>query len=407
MKALKTIAWLAVLPILASCSPVLDIGLNGSRGTAPGTTGASAAPEATAVPADTLPEPAFRTPEESLAGLAEFDGGGSIFLIATLEGDSANPVFPTDDRVGKNAAIERLNAIKEKYNLQMADNPTTVEQLIADLEENIQVDGYTVDLILLPAGLCSAFEEKNVLLDPERIAFFDADADYLDSSVASLYSSYAIFGDALYYPEDRLCVYYNYALAESLGIGSLYNTAANGLWTWDRLTGYAAQGGLATGQPMNYLVPITSGLDYSEIFDAEKTLKELPEEYQDKVKDVLSGIGEKFISDDPLNAFVSGQSLFYIGKVSDCANLTEMQDAWSILPLPTEAGSADAPVVRDYQAPDYVFLIPRFPYAPERSVQIIAALCSVCDGTRQAAYKNYLPYLRINEARILLDMVLK
>ncbi len=407
MKALKTVAWLTLLPVLAACSPVIDYNLDGSRPSAPGTLPPAVSSKVTAVTADPLPSPTFRTPEQSLEGLAEFDGGGSIFLIATLEGDQTNPIFPTEDRIGRNAAIERLNAVKTKYNLQIADNPTTVEKLVADLEENIQVDGYTVDLILLPASSCSAFEGKNVLIDPSRIAFFDDGADYLSSDYASIYGSYAIFGDALFYPEDRLCVYYNYKLAESLGIGSLYNTATEGRWTWDLLTEYASQGGLATDLSLDYLVSITSGLSYGDLFDSEKNLKELPEEYRTKVDGILTEIGDKLTDSDPLNAFLAGQSLFYVGKVSDCTKLTEMQDAWSILPVPTDSGTTDTPVLRDYRDTDYVFLIPRFPYSPERTVQVIAALCSVCDGTRKAAYESYLPYMRLNESRILLDTVLK
>lgn len=407
MKALKTVAWLTLLPVLAACSPVIDYELDGSRETAPGTLPPAVSSVITAVTADPVPDPTFRTPEQSLEGLAEFDGGQSIFLIATLEGDTTNPIFPIDDRVGRNAAIERLNAVKTKYNLQIADNPTTVEALIGDLEANIQVDGYTVDLILLPAEYCSAFEGKNVLIDPSRIAFFDENADYLDSDYAAIYDDYAIFGDALFYPEDRLCVYYNYALAESLGIGSLYNAAKDGRWTWDLLAGYASRGGLATELSMDYLLPVTSGLSYSKIFDSKKNLKKLPEEYRTKVDGVLSEIGDKFTDSDPLNAFLAGQSLFYIGKVSDCAKLSEMRDAWSILPVPTESGTTEVPVLRDYRDRDYVFLIPRFPYSPERTIQVIAAFCSVRDGTRQAAYESYLPYMRLNESRILLDIVLK
>lgn len=423
MKSLKSMIALALLPALTACSPILEYELSGSRTTAelftapPGQT-------VTAASADRYPSPRFRTSEEILGTLAEFDGGGSIFLIATMTDDPDNPVFPQTDRISRNAAIERLNAIQDKYNLKIAESPTSPGALAAELKENIEVDGYTVDLILMPADNCSPLLDEKLILDPSRIAFFDPQADYLDQAVAKKYSDLAVWGDALLCPEDRLCVFYNAKLAESLSVGSLYPTVAAGKWTLDELIRLAGLGGVCGNPSPEYLVGGIYGQPGDKIAalpdelreSAQASLEALSKVYRvpdsgSSGADADSGAGADANADSggktALDAFIAGQSLLYVGKLSDCAKLSGMADAWSLLPLPSARAGESAPLLHEEGQREYIFLIPRFPYSPERSVQIIQALCSLCDGAKQAVYEGYLPYLRLNEARILLETVLK
>lgn len=401
MKSLKSMIALGLLPALTACSPVLRYEITGSRTTAEPFT-APAGKAVTAVMADRYPEPRFQTFGEALDGLAEFDGGGSIFLIATMTDDPDNPVFPQTGRASQSAAIERLNAIQERYNIQIAQSPTSPGKLAADLAENIEVDGYTADLILMPADNCSPLLDGDLLMDPARIAFFDPQAGYLDSEIAGRYSKYAVWGDALLCPEDRLCVFYNTELSESLSVGSLYPAVEAGEWTLEKFTDMAALGGARGSQSAEYLI--------SGIYGQPGKISGLPDDVRESAKARLTALKKGYSKEDggdALNAFVGGKTLFYVGKLSDCEKLGEMAAKWSVLPLPSAEAGDPAPVLHEENQREYIFLIPRFPYSPERSVQIIEALCSLSGGTKQAVYESCLPYLRLNEARILLGAVLE
>lgn len=406
MKSAKILSLLLALPILSSCSFVTDYSVTYDRAPLSVPAQTDKFPAVTQVPAERYPEIDVRSPEEELSALAEFDGGGSIFLIATLEDAPENPIFPGETALGAAAAAERIKAIEDKYNIQITTYPTTVEELLSELHANILVDGYTADLILIPAERTVEFDGEDVLIDPERIAFFDSDAPYLNGSLSESFGNYAIFGDALLRPENTLCVYYNLSLAQSLGIDSLYSCVESGKWTWEVFSDAAAKGGVAADLPLTYPIAMTYGLDYTDLFDRDKSLKELSEEYQAAVDAITETIGDKLTVEESLNAFLSGQSLFYIGTLSDALQMRQLSDPWSLLPIPAAAEEQDYLTLRDYRQSDFVFLIPKFPYSPERSVQIIAALCSVCDQSKEAVRETLYPYLRVNEARILLEWIL-
>ncbi|MGM9636665.1 MAG: hypothetical protein ACI3YK_01620 [Eubacteriales bacterium] len=406
MKSAKTLSLILILPLLSSCAFATDYAVTDDRAPSSVPTQSAVIPTVTQTPASRYPEVTVRSPEEELSALAEFDGGGSIFLIATLEDAPENPIFPGETAPGAAAAAERIKAIEDKYNIQITTYPTTVEELLSELQANILVDGYTTDLILIPAERTGELDSKNVLIDPERIAFFDSDAPYLNGSLSESFGDYAIFGDALLRPENNLCIYYNLSLAESLGIGSLYSCVESGKWTWEVFADAAAKGGVATDLPLSYPIAMTYGLDYPDLFERDKSLKELSEEYQAIVDAITESIGEKLTVEESLSAFLSGQSLFYIGTLSDTLQMEPLSDPWSLLPIPAAAEGQDYLTLRDYRQSDFVFLIPKFPYSPERSVQIIAALCSVCDQTKAEIREMIYPYLRVNEARILLEWIL-
>lgn len=406
MKYTKILSLILTLPILSSCSFVSDYTVTDDRAPLSASLQSEKSPIVTQTPAKRYPAISVKSPEEELAGLAQFDGGGSVFLIATLEDAPENPLFPGENTLGAAAASERIHAIDQKYNIRITPYKTTVEELLSELHANILVDGYTADLILIPAERTGEFDGEDVLIDPQRIAFFDSDAPYLCSSLSESFGDYAIFGDALLRPENTLCVYYNQSLAQSLGIGSLYSCVKSGKWTWEVLADAAAKGGIASDLPLSYPIAIAYGMNYSDLFERDKSLKTLSKEDQATVDAVTEKIGEKLVTQESLTSFLSGQSLFYVGPLSDSKKLGSMSDPWSLLPIPTAQEGQDYPTLRDYRQSDFVFLIPRFPYSPERSVQIIAAFCSVCDQTRQAVRESIYPYLRVNEARILLEWIL-
>ncbi|MGM9680138.1 MAG: hypothetical protein ACI3XR_01385 [Eubacteriales bacterium] len=406
MNKAKILSLILTLPILSSCSMMSAYTVTDDRAPSSFPAQSAVIPTVTQTPASRYPEVTVRTPEEELSGLAEFDGGGSVFLIATLEDAPENPIFPSDTSPGASAAVQRIHAIEDKYNIRITAYPTTVEKLLSELEANIQVDGYTADLILIPAERTGEIDGEGVLIDPERIAFFDSEAPYLCASLSESFGDYAIFGDALLRPENTLCVFYNLSLAESLGIGSLYSCVESGKWTWEVFANAAAKGKAASELPLAYPIAMTHGSAYSDLFGRDKSLKELSEENQAIVNGVTEAIGENFISEDSLTTFLSGQSLFYIGTLSDAEKMGQLSDPWSLLPIPAAEEGQEYMTLRDYRQSDFVFLIPKFPYSPERSVQIIAALCSVCDQTRQEIREMVYPYLRVNEARILLEWIL-
>lgn len=349
-------------------------------------------------------------PKTALAQLADADGEGDIFLIATVTGENVgeNPIWQSENKLTYSSSVERINNVAEKYNLKIASYKLAYDELSPTLAENIKNYAYTADLLVVPASLAESLIEDDLVLNLSQTAFFDKTAYYFDSDVIDLYNDgdvYSVCGDAMDDPASMLCVYYN---TEKLG--ELTDTVNGGDWTLDRLTTLGAEQGVSSVCSLEYLIPSILGVPYNELFDKDGDLKKQKGSVAEVVKSVESTLGDKFSLAGDATSFISGESAFFIGTMSDAASLSKMSDRWSIAPLPTAEKSENEPSYPTVYAPSgekWLFLVPREAAISERSVLVMSGLCAAtCDEAKLEVRTEVAKYLRSNDAKVMLDLVL-
>ena len=153
------------------------------------------------------------------------------------------------------------------------------------------------------------------------------------------------------------------------------------------------------------------GEEYSDIFDKSGEITKADGDAAELLARVNS-LGEKFTEEGALENFISGGSLFYIGRISDAEKLSAMSDSWSFVPLPnleeSADGSVDYPTVYDCADEKWLFLVPLDAAVSERSVLVMSALCAAtCDEAKIELRGKLYEYLRTNDARIMIDKILE
>ncbi len=371
--------------------------------------------DVTAAAAEIYSAPSGKSVQTALSALADSDCEGDIFLIATVTGDNVgeNPIWQAEDSLTYSSSISRIQAVADKYNLKITPYKTGYDELAPTLAENIANYSYTADLLVVPASLADTLVESELVLNLSHAPFFDKTAYFFDSSVIDYYNGgdcYAVYGDALESPESTLCVFYNRNLAAKLGFDDIYSLADSGKWTFERLMTMSGEGGLSCEISMSYILQSLCGEEYSDIFDKSGKIAKADGRAAEML-DTVNSLGEKFTEEGALEKFISGGSLFYIGRITDAAELSAMTDGWSFVPLPnlTESGDSpsDYPTVHDYADEKWLFLVPLDAAVSERSVLVMSALCAAtCDEAKIELRGKLYEYLRTNDARIMIDKIL-
>lgn len=349
-------------------------------------------------------------PKTALAQLADADGEGDIFLIATVTGEGVgeNPIWQSEGRLTYNSSVERINNVAEKYDLKIASYKLAYDELAPTLAENIKNYAYTADLLVVPASLAEDLIEDGLVLNLSQTAFFDKTAYYFDGEVIDLYNDGDVFcvcGDAMDDPASMLCVYYN-----SEKVGQLTDTVNDGEWTLERLVTLGAEYGVSSVCSLEYLIPSILGVPYGDLFDKDGDLKKQKGDVAERIESVKSALGDKFAHGGDLSSFISGECVFYIGCMSDAASLSKMSDRWSIAPLPAAEKAENEPsypTVYAQNGEKWLFLVPEQAAISERSVLVMSGLCAAtCDEAKIEIRTEVTKYLRSNDAKVMLDLVL-
>ncbi len=158
-------------------------------------------------------------------------------IIAAADGETVCPIASEDPIIAARADCAQL--VGDKFGASLFANVRERETLQKEIIEAYQSGTYYADLLAVPQSMVGSLAAAGALGNMLSLPFADYSADYYDGITAEASTSghtvYAVSGDASFNPEYLSGVYFNRDLAESLGIGNLYEDVYNGTWTVDRM----------------------------------------------------------------------------------------------------------------------------------------------------------------------------
>lgn len=314
----------------------------------------------------------LHTPAYQLQLLADRDFGEQIFLVVQEEG-MESAIFPTSDDFTTAYADRRNRLVQEKYNVQLACIKMSPEEILASLTDAKAKGVYFCDLLIVTPSLLTQLKEKNLLYALETLPFFQIDSICIRNDATAEINSdwsgiYGIWGDALRQPSQAYSVYFNRAYAQELGCPNLYSMVQSGEWDWQTFAYFANTGkysfdgsiadllfasagfhsttdeGKALWEDEDYLSLVEQLLDSSTTDNAEtEVASEAPE---------AGAEGETEEETPPVkrakDAFLAGESLFYIGTLGELPELAAHELQTGLLPLPKyDPAAKDYPYLLD------------------------------------------------------------
>lgn len=338
----------AVLMILQSCGIVIV--RHGSESSAEETTERiTTAAEETAAPKEIVidRETADQIKENADRALEKLEtiklSGARLFVAATdltfIEGDG-EPSLLTSDRASR---IEKLSA---KLDADLAFARFSEDELCRKLGEAKKNGEYFADVVAVPQRLVGKLVSDGLVKSLRVLPKFNYGADCFNADSVTAFSAghglYAVSGDGCFEPEKLYCVYFNKALASSLG-EDLYKLVSSGGWTLEKYAGIlnSSENGAVISKGLDYrrALFLGSGLNFT-VNGKDKTpvAATFGDGFEEVVK-ILSSVPDPIVSDDPTSLFLEGNALFYIDTVTAAEKMDSSATVWGMLPMPKADGA--------------------------------------------------------------------
>ena len=279
--------------------------------------------------------------------------GATVFLSVPYEsviGDESQP------DVYSRAKHERNRAVEEALGIRLATTLTDSNALFDALQASIKSDEYFADLILLPQKDIGTFAAANLLFNLRSAPFLDLTQPYFDAASAeaatAAHKTYAVAGPASFEETSLSAVYFNRSLMELHGLDLPYASVYSGEWTWDEFFRYCAavstiNGSLDTkihSYSTQYAAPYTpsnvffscggSFVDSRAGTTPRIAFSQENSAAADVVSRLFADLNRNRDTENGLNQFYTGQSLFLLDRVYLMSWIPGSEDDWGILPLP-------------------------------------------------------------------------
>lgn len=369
------------------------------------------------------------TPSYQLKLLADRDFEEKVFLVVQEEG-MESAIFPTSDDFAAAYADRRNRLVQEKYNVQLTCIKMSREEIFSGLTTAKSRGSYFCDLLIVTPSLLAQLKQKNLLLPLESLPFFQTDSICIrDDATAEINSgwagTYGIWGDALRQPSQAYAVYYNRAYAEQLNCPNLYSMVQKGTWDFQTFAYFASLGkysydgeiadllfgcaglhsatdeGKALFADENYLSLVNqlTALQVPVASTAPVDANELPETADAPTE----GSGESDSALSAKEAFLSGESLFYIGTLGELSEFAMGDLSTGLLPLPKyDASATDYPYLLN-QTELPVFACPVNVTSTEGTGIMLSALnAASCAEVEEFFLQNAETLVRDNGSSLML-----
>lgn len=405
------------------------------------------------------------TPENQLKLLADRDFGGSYFLIVQEEG-LENAIFPTSDELVSVYADRRNRLVQEKYNVQLSSRTMSADEIIEELTENAKTGIYFCDLLIISPSLLQKLQEKDLLVALDTLPFFETDSICISAEATAELNSgwngiYGIWGDVLRQPTRQLTLYFNEAMAESLGISNPYAAVQSGAWDFGKLIEAASlavktgkQGIIYDGSAADLLLGasgISSASDEGQALLADPAFLAAVESLEklflpatvEEGEDDTANEGDNAATpegspeatpegspedepsaasadatdtpvdseaDEPITPpseaytrFISGESLFYIGRLGELDSFAQTEEVFGILPIPKYNASAESyPILTDQSVLPVLACPVNVASAAGTGIMLSALNAASCDEINSIFLQSAEEYVRTNGSFVML-----
>ncbi len=370
------------------------------------------------------------TPENQLKLLADRDFGGDYFLIVQEKG-LENAIFPTSDELINVYADRRNRLVQEKYNVQLTCVSMTAEQIAAELAEKVRTDVYFCDLLVISPTLLTELKEKGLLVTLDSLPFFETDSICISAQATAELNAgwegiYGIWGDVLRQPTRQLCVYFNETIAQMLDAPNLYAAVQSGSWDFETMLSIAeltaeldGTGGIIyDGSASDLLLAasgISSGSEEGAALLADPAYLALVERLnalilpyaEDEALEPADASEDSASADDDVayarERFVSGESLFYIGTLSELSSFAQTDEICGILPIPKYSASDEAyPSLSDQSVLPVLACPMNVASAEGTGIMLSALNAASCDEVNDMFIQSAEQYIRTNGSFLML-----
>ena len=344
-------------------------------------------------------EPMLKEAVAALNSLESIDlPSGGITVAST----TSMVHVPDNESTHYNAALVKRNKMFEKkYNTTLIQYSDTSEGMLENAYKYMMAGVYYADIFSITQRDLSKFAARGLLMKTTSVIDADFSREFYDQAMMEQATqgkdSYGIYGAFNKDISSYYCLYVNRDVLKAAGLEMPYAKVRSGEWTWDELIAMMRAG--ATLDSKAEMSVVSQGLLTSSVYKSaglsyvntgyDKTpglAYENPETA--KVLATLRTIGgydvtyQYTVEGSSARAeFMKGNTMFYIGTVSDMPTVTTMSSDWCILPLPKLR--ADAETYYSYVSPSHTVTAV---FAGARCYDMAAAL----DGLNAASYGDYL-----------------
>ena len=319
--------------------------------------------------------------DELLSKLSVVNAKGTRIVVAAVDttfltGDGSETVL-TSDRV------ERFNSVSQKLDADIDVKTFTESELMRQLAEAVKEGAYFADVLAVPQSMVGYLASEGLIESLRTVPKFDMTAGYFSAdsinAMTAGHEIYGVSGEGCFEPEKTYAVYFNTALAESLGL-DLYGLVSEGKWTLDEYS-KAAEAALNAGKKptvcspsvdINEMLLYGSGFDFTvNAVDKTPAAVTFGEDF--------AVLCEKFAAmpaaERPADAegdFLKGEALFFIGTLNAAEAMSSSELVWGLLPSPKLGEGSDYSSYLKHDAA--VLCIPKYQGDLELSGDFIEAL---------------------------------
>ncbi len=400
----------------------------------------------TTAPTDAETEPVYTLPE------ADWDGYNFHILVHgnTESGWDKND-FHAEELTGdliNDAIYSRNLSVEERYNIDITD-----EKPQGNIDGNSMGPGYQAISTAVLAGdatygaaTVGGYDACTLVLgdfltEMSAMPHVDLTREWWDQNAVEdmkiagkTYFTTGAVSTAI--NDCTIAIFFNQQVAVDYGITDLYSSVLDGSWTFDKMTGYAAQvatdlngdgktttddrfGSITWDDSIMAAVNSTGvtccslndkGLLELTLYD-EKVVNML-DKYTDFAFDKTVSYNYQRDSYDittPVSMFKNGQSLYYIQLMNLASSFRDMEADFGILPFPKyeESQSEYYSTVGSWHS--MFFCVPAVMENPERTGMIVEALAYDSEQIVTPVYYDQVlnyKYMRDEESLAMLDIIL-
>lgn len=289
--------------------------------------------------------------KEFVDALPNVDFEGIAVLIATTVSPSLFVPEEEESDLLSEVIAERNQTVADKLNTIVLVKGTETASLLEEVRAASLSGTYYADLLAVPSSLIGTLKKENLLVGLGTLPYVDLSSPYFNQSSRAQFTrngvTYAIAGSAVDFPENDACIFVNNALASSLGIDSPASKMQRGEWTLDaffdavsRSTGIFGVYGFGYDLPEEEIASFFYNGSGLPLLDPSlKSFLPPQNAFADKVAEALSPLTDpsyRYNKNDG-NAyleFYNGKMLFYVDRLGEIPWIFDMNDDWSVLPIP-------------------------------------------------------------------------
>ena len=265
------------------------------------------------------------TPEELIAGMMDYDFGGTTLTVSVVENCS---LF--NEGTDSNAVLATvLEAIEKKYNTEIAFAQYSKQQLFLGTEEMVtegSSTAYFTDMLILPATEYARYRNAGLLERLEMIPFIDTESDCYDGELGKLFKdesgTYGVVGYGSQPFKNQITLYVNLDLLKAENIDFVgYDAVKDKSWDAESFAELLLRYTEKTGKAALTSVlseEWTENLFYA--MDKEGTWLDL---------DKVAVFGQ-----EGRDEFMLCKVPFMIGVLSDVERMYQALDNYRMMPIP-------------------------------------------------------------------------